>query len=150
VNPDEICPDGALRTTSIELENMLAVIDAHGAASTLVRHNSHEMYFTYDVVETGFSTTPIPAPRFVPPSPAVPRVPGAATGTGNGLQPALRLTPPNIQLSCTVRHFVYFPDAATIQMHAQAALDADWSGVVLWALGYETADVYRALANTTP
>ena len=66
------------------------------------------------------------------------------------LQPALRLTPPTVQLSCTVRHFVYYPDAITIQMHAQAALDAGWSGVVLWALGYETPEVYTALGHTTP
>jgi hypothetical protein len=44
----------------------------------------------------------------------------------------------------------YYPDAITMQQHAQAALDAGWSGVVIWALGYETADVYTALANTVP
>ena len=64
------------------------------------------------------------------------------------MQPALRLTPPTVQLSCTVRHFVYYPDAITIRMHTQAALDAGWAGVVLWALGYETPEVYKALANT--
>ena len=72
------------------------------------------------------------------------------TASSTGLQPALRLTPPSELLSCTVRHFVYYPDATAIQQHAQAALDSGWSGVVLWALGYETADVYAALANTTP
>jgi spore germination protein YaaH len=45
---------------------------------------------------------------------------------------------------------VYFPDATTIQQHSQAALNAGWSGVIIWALGYETADVYSALAATTP
>ncbi len=150
VNTAEICPDGALRTTSIELENVPDVVVAHGAQPTLVRHISGEVFFTYDVVETGYSTTPIPAPPYIRPARTVPAVPTSATGAGAGLQPALRLTPPNVQLSCTVRHFVYYPDATTIQMHAQAALDADWSGVVLWALGYETADVYTLLANTTP
>ncbi len=150
VNTAEICPDGALRTTSIELENVPDVVVAHGAQPTLVRHISGEVFFTYDVVETGYSTTPIPAPPYIRPVRAVPAVPTSATGAGAGLQPALRLTPPNVQLSCTVRHFVYYPDATTIQMHAQAALDAGWSGVVLWALGYETADVYTLLANTTP
>ncbi len=77
-------------------------------------------------------------------------IPGPAIGAANGLQPALRLTPPLTQLSCTVRHFVYYPDATSIQQHAQAALAAGWSGVVIWALGYETADVYTALANTSP
>jgi spore germination protein YaaH len=62
----------------------------------------------------------------------------------------LRLTPPGEQLSCTVRHSVYYPDPVTIQQHAQAAANAGWGGVVLWALGYETPGVYTALAGTTP
>jgi spore germination protein YaaH len=147
-NAAEICPDGALRTSSVELQNVQKLIDAHGATPT--RHISGEMTFTYDVVVTGYSTAPIPAPPYLPPAHVVPAVPGAANGTGAGLQPALRLTPPTIQLSCTVRHFVYYPDHTTIQQHAQAALNAGWSGVVIWALGYETAEVYTALANTTP
>lgn len=144
----EICPDGALKTTSIELQNMPALIAAHGATPT--RHLSGEMTFSYDTVATGYSTQPIPAPPYVRPTHVVPAVGGAANGAVAGLQPALRLAPPSTLLSCTVRHFVYFPDAATIQQHAQAARDAGWSGVVLWALGYETPDVYAALANTTP
>jgi spore germination protein YaaH len=146
----EICPDGALKTSSFELQNSQALIDAHGI--TPARDpNSGEMKFQYDVVATGFRTTALPAPRYVAPAVVVPRVSGSATGdAAGGLQPALRLTPPTTQLSCSVRHFVYFPDATTIQMHAQAALDAGWSGVVIWALGYETPEVYAALANTTP
>ena len=113
VNSSEICPDGALNTSSIELQNMPALIDAHGA--TPARHEqSGEMYFSYDVVATGYSTVPIPAPPYVPPAHVVPAVPGAAKRTtATGLQPALRLTPPTTQLSCTVRHFVYYPDATT-------------------------------------
>lgn len=146
VDSEETCPDNALRTRSIELDNMQGVIDARGVSP--VRHNSGEAYFTYDVVETGYSTTPIPAPPYSPPPSAVSKVANPAASTA--LKPVLRLTPPNVQLSCTVRHFVYYPDAITIQMHAQAALDAGWSGVVLWALGYETREVYDALAQTTP
>ncbi len=148
VNATEFCPDGALSTSSVELEHMQALIDAH--AATPIRHNSGEMTFSYDVVATGYSTTPIPAPPSVPPARVVPTLATSATGDENGLQPALRLTPPTVQLSCTVRHFVYYPDATTIQQHAQAALTAGWSGVVMWALGYETDAVYRALAETTP
>jgi spore germination protein YaaH len=148
VNATEFCPDGALSTSSVELEHMQALIDAHGASP--VRDNAGEMTFSYDVVATGYSTTPIPAPPYVPPGRVVATLATAGTGDDNGLQPALRLTPPTVQLSCTVRHFVHYPDATTIQQHAQAALSAGWSGVVLWALGYETADVYYALANTTP
>ena len=146
VYSSEICPDGALSTSSIELQNMQALIDAKSATPTRDTY-SGEMYFSYDVVVTGYSTVPIPAPPYVPPPKVAPQV---APASGTGLQPALRLTPPSELLSCTVRHFVYYPDAAAIQQHAQAALDAGWSGVVLWALGYETADVYAALANTAP
>ncbi len=147
VHADEICPDGALATHSIELDNMQGVINAHGSPP-LVRHNSGEVYFTYDVVETGYSTTPIPAPPYSPPAGGSPKLTDPALA--GGLRPALRLTPPTVQLSCTVRHFVYYPDAITIGTHAQAAIDAGWGGVVLWALGYETPEVYTALGNTTP
>ena len=150
VNSSEICPDGALNTKSIELQNMPAVIDAHGATPTRLDPSNGEMYFTYDVVVTGYSTKPIPAPPYVRPSHSASSIPGAALGTSTGLQPALRLTPPLVQLSCTVRHFVYYPDATSIQQHAQAALANGWAGVVIWALGYETADVYTALGNTAP
>jgi spore germination protein YaaH len=143
----ETCPDGALSTKSIELQNIPAVVSAHGAQP--VRHTSGEMYFTYDLVVTGFSTKPIPPPPYVPPAQRIASIPGAAIGPG-GLLPALRLAPPSEPLTCTVRHFVYYPDATTIQQHAQAALDNGWGGVVIWALGYETADVYTNLANTTP
>jgi spore germination protein YaaH len=149
LNSAEICPDGALSTSSIELENMQSLIDAHDDAVP-TRHPSGEMTFAYDVVVTGYSTIPIPAPKYVPPAHVVPTVAGPASGTGAGFQPALRLTPPTVQLSCTVHHVVYYPDATAIQTHAQKALDVGWSGVVLWALGYETADVYAALAETTP
>jgi spore germination protein YaaH len=146
----ETCPDGALNTKSIELQNMQSVIDAHGAKPARLDANNGEMYFTYDIVVTGYSTKPVPAPPYVRPAHSAPLIPGAAVGTTTGLQPALRLTPPLVQLSCTVRHFVYYPDATSIQQHAQAALTAGWSGVVIWALGYETADVYMALGNTAP
>ena len=148
VNAGEACPDGALKTTSIELQNMPALIAAHGATPTrLDPLKLGEMYFSYDVVATGYRTTPIPAPPYVPPTHVVPTVAQSASGAVSGLQPALRLTPPTTQLSCTVRHFVYFPDATTIQQHAQAALTNGWSGIVIWALGYETADVYAALGS---
>ncbi|HEY0520992.1 MAG TPA: glycosyl hydrolase family 18 protein [Ilumatobacteraceae bacterium] len=147
VNAAEICPDGALATRSIELDNMQGVIAAHGSP-VLTRDATGEVTFSYDVVATGYSTTPIPAPPYVRPVNGVPSVGNPAASTG--LQPALRLTPPTVQLSCTVRHFVHYGDAITIQMHAQAALNAGWSGVVLWAMGYETREVYDALAMTTP
>lgn len=146
----ELCPDGALSTKSIELQNMQALIDGRGAVPTRLGPTIGEMYFTYDTVATGYSTKPIAPPPYVLPTQQAPTIPGAAAGPSTGLHPALRLTPPTTQLSCTVRHFVYYPDATSIQQHAQAAIDAGWSGVVIWALGYETQDVYQALGNTTP
>ena len=152
VNSTELCPDGALATKSIELQNMQALVDARGATPTRVSpiDKNGEMTFSYDTVATGYRTTPIPAPPYVAPTQRAPTIPGPATSASTGLRPALRLTPPTVQLSCTVRHFVYYPDATSIQQHAQAALNAGWDGVVIWALGYETADVYTALANTAP
>ena len=149
-NVSETCPDGALNTKSIELQNMPAVIAAHGVTPTRRDPSNGEMYFTYDAVVTGYSTKAVPAPPYVRPPHSAPSIPGAALGTSTGLQPALRLTPPLVQLTCTVHHYVYYPDATSIQQHAQAALTAGWAGVVIWALGYETADVYTALGNTAP
>ena len=149
-NSKETCPDGALSTKSIELQNMQVLIDARGASPTRLDPSIGEMYFTYDTVATGYSTKPITPPPYVPPTQRAPTIPGAAGPASTGLQPALRLTPPTTQLSCTVRHYVYYSDATSIQRHAQAALDAGWSGVVIWALGYETQDVYESLSNTTP
>jgi spore germination protein YaaH len=149
-DPNETCPDGALNTVSTELENIPAVIAAHPGFPTPSRIPTGEMLFQYDVVATGISSTPIAAPPYVPPANVVSTVVNAATGTAAGLQPALRLLPPADPRSCTVHHSLYFPDATTIQMHAQAARTAGWGGVILWALGYETQAVYEALANTTP
>jgi spore germination protein YaaH len=142
----ETCPDGSLKTSSVEMQNMPALIDAHGA--TPARDVSGEMAFSYDIVVTGPNTTPVPPPVFVPPAHVVPTVKAAANGAAAGLQPARRRAPPPFDVTCTVRHFVHYPDATSIQQHAQAALAAGWSGVVIWALGYETGDVYTALANT--
>ena len=110
-----------------------------------------EMTFTYDTVATGYRTTPIlgaavrAARQRVPPSPV------PADGASSRPQPALRLTPPTVQLSCTVRHFVYYPDATSIQQHAQAALNAGWVGCRdLGAAATRRRRLRRASANTTP
>ena len=66
------------------------------------------------------------------------------------MQPAQRLNPPSSIVSCTVRHTAWFPDAASLQNRAQHAMNNGWRGIVIWALGYETADVLPALANVGP
>ena len=134
---DEICPDG--------VEDQQRRIGEHASVS---RPTPPTRFVTTRASGTS-RTTSLPQasapPRFrrrrtCPLHAVVRTVVTAASGTG--LQPALRLSPPGEQLSCTVRHFVYYPDPVTIQQHAQAALDAGWGGVVLWALGYETSGVY--------
>jgi spore germination protein YaaH len=141
-NSKETCPDGALTTKSIELENMAGVVAARGVAPR--RDVSGEMTVTYDTVVSGLRSAPIPAPTFVPPAIRANTI-APATGNASGLQPALRLTPPDMQVTCTVRHFVYYPDEYSIQDHAKAALAAGWSGIVIWALGYEIPEVYYRL-----
>jgi hypothetical protein len=47
--------------------------------------------------------------------------------------------------TCAVTRDVWYPDAASIAQKAQVALDAGASGVFIWALGYESADVAGAL-----
>jgi hypothetical protein len=50
-----------------------------------------------------------------------------------------------------VKHTVYYPDAASILQRAQAAVAAHWSGIVIWALGYEDSSaVLTALAGVAP
>jgi spore germination protein YaaH len=147
-NSKETCPDGALTTKSVELQNVAAL--AASRAATPKRDGSGEMTFTYDTVVSGLRTAPLPAPPFVP-GPTRPNTIGApAQGNSAGLQPAVRLTPPDMQVTCTVRHFVYYPDEYSIQDHAKAALAAGWSGIVIWALGYEIPEVYYRLAEIAP
>jgi spore germination protein YaaH len=145
-NAKETCPDGALTRKSIELQKMAAWAASHGGTPIADPGGSGEMYFTYDAVVSGLRSAPIPAPTFVPP-PTRANTVAPATGNTDGLQPALRLTPPDQQVTCTVRHFVYYPNEYSIQAHAQAALNAGWSGIVLWALGYEIPEVYYRLGE---
>ena len=143
-NSREVCPSGALRTTSLQMENSAALITSKGA--TPVRDVSGEMRFTYTEVASGYRTAPIPAPPYVPPPTQIESVPGAA----DSLVPAKRLAPPSTIVTCTVEHRVFYPDAQSVQQRTQAALDAGWRGSILWALGYETADVWSALGAISP
>jgi spore germination protein YaaH len=143
-NSREVCPGGALKTTSVQMENAAALISSKGA--TPVRDVSGEMRFTYSEVVSGYRTAPIPAPPYVPPPTRIETVPGAAAS----LVPAKRLAPPSTIVSCTVEHRVFYPDAQSVQQRTQAALDAGWRGSILWALGYETADVWTALGAISP
>ena len=89
-NSTEICPDGALTTKSIELQNMPALIDARGATPSRSTPAMVRCTFTYDVVATGYSTKPIPPPPFVPPHATQHLDSRPGSGATSGLQPALR------------------------------------------------------------
>ena len=143
-NSKEICPAGALKTTSLQMENAAALIAAKGA--TPVRDASGEMRFTYTVIESGYRTAPLPAPPYVPPPTRIERVPSGA----DSFVGARRLAPPSTIVTCSVEHRVYYPDATSVQQRTQAALAAGWRGSILWALGYETPDVWSSLGAISP
>ena len=50
-------------------------------------------------------------------------------------------------VSCVVRRTVYYPDAQAVVDRANAALAGGLSGIAVWALGYESPDVWAALAT---
>ena len=139
----EVCPEGALQShDSIEMTEGPALATANGA--TPVRDSSGEMKLVWDVKVSGPRGTSIPPPKWTAPRPAVTTIGRPAVGTG--LAPALRLAPAGIT-TCTVRHIAYYPDATIIRQRAEAALAAGWSGVAIWAMGYEDSSVYEALGD---
>jgi len=139
----ETCPDGALSTKSVQMNAAPALAASRGLTPT--RNTTYgEMTFGWAEKVTGPRGAPIPPPILVPPSNQIPSIMGAADPTG--LQPAQRLKPLSI-VTCTVQHTVYYPDAESIRQRAAAALGAGWSGIVIWALGYESADVFDALGS---
>ena len=136
-NSKETCPDGALKPVdSITMRETAGLASAHGA--TPVRHSSGEVTLSWTEKVTGATRQP---PAYVPPTTKVSTISRAA---GSGLQRAVRLGTQRI-VTCTVTHVVYVPDAQTLRTSAQAALNAGWSGIAIWAFGYETAEAYAAL-----
>jgi spore germination protein YaaH len=135
----EICPDGALGRKSVQLANVAALAVAHKV--TPVRHSSGEITFGWDERVTGPSKSP---PTGTIPDMVVDGVNGFASNTG--LQPAYRMRLTKI-VTCTVRHIVFSPDAASIRQRVDLALAAKWSGAIVWALGYENTDLYRTLGK---
>jgi hypothetical protein len=142
---NEICPDGAVTRASVLMRNGPSLAAANG--QTPVRHISSEMTFGWTEVVTGPRTAPIPPPPWPPlPSVIAERLERAANA-GGGLLPAVRLSPPSTPVTCTIQHTVFYPDGVSIRQRADAALAAGWSGIVMWAMGYESVDVYEQLAG---
>ena len=132
------CPTNApTGTFGVQMENVGGLVSKPGAV--LVRDDSGEMKLTYDEVFTGSGTT-IPPPEVAPPSN---RTDSVAPADLNGLQTAVRLG----GSTCAIRRTVYFPDAETVFQRASAALNAGLSGIAVWAMGYETDDVWQRLSQ---
>jgi hypothetical protein len=139
-NAAETCPSGALaKPDSITLRETAALASSHGV--TPQRHSSGELTFSWTESKTGPTTVP---PEYVPITSTIDRIEAGIARTG--LVPAIRLGRERI-VTCTVRHVVFVPDATSIRRSADAALAAGWSGIAMWAVGYETADVYQALGG---
>ena len=136
----QVCPDRAsFGHKSLDMSATTALAAAHHVKPT--RDASGELTFAWDEKVTG--------PRITPPviqsiGPAVTAV--TSRGDNAGLQPALRLGSP-VPVTCTVRHVVFVPDAASMRASVSAALAAHWSGAIVWALGYENTALYQQLST---
>ena len=142
-NADEVCTDSALRSAdSIEMTEGPQLAEANGV--TPVRDSSGELKLVWDVAVTGPRGTALAPPRWTAPTPNITTVTRSANSATYA--PALRLAPAGMT-TCTVRHIVYYPDATVIRQRAEAALAAGWSGVAIWAMGYEDVSMYQALGG---
>lgn len=137
------CPSNAsLGTTSVQMSNAASLAASKGA--TPVRDVSGEMTFTYDTVFEGTLSMSLTPPTYTPPATPAAQVEEADP---TGLAPAVRVMAPGAPVKCTVRRTVYYPDATSVLQRAQAAVDAGISGIAIWALGYETSDVWSLLST---
>jgi hypothetical protein len=132
------CPANApIATVAVQMENVGGLVAKEGAV--VERDPSGELKLIYDEVFTG-SGTSSPPPAYSPPADPTDDLAPADPG---GLQFAVRLG----GATCVVRRTVYFPDVVTVVQRANAALAAGLSGIAIWALGYETDDLWAHLAG---
>ena len=133
----EVCPNGVTGRTSFPITGTAAL--AATAHRTPTHDVSGELTFSWDERVTGLRTTPPTLPEPVGTINTITDIPVVT-----GLQPALRI---GTSVTCTVHHTVFAPDPTNLTTKAQRAADAGWSGIVMWALGYETSDLYTALGT---
>ncbi|MEO5900502.1 MAG: glycosyl hydrolase family 18 protein [Ilumatobacteraceae bacterium] len=134
------CPDST-RVSTLSVTTINAPGIAPDGVTPQRDDTTGEMTFSWNETSTGlhtFSTATI-APPVLPASPP----PVIVEADGNA--PAVRLGPPPATVTCTVKHTVFYPDAASIAQKAQVAVASGWAGVIIWAAGYESDDVYDAL-----
>jgi spore germination protein YaaH len=135
------CPANAsIATQSVQMENVAALASAHGA--TPVRDVSGELTFGWDQTFTGSQNSVVVPPDYIPPTVYANTL---APADDAALKPALRILPPGATVTCTVHRTVFVPDAQSVKDRAVAALNAGISGIAIWALGYETPDVWTQL-----
>ena len=144
-NSKEVCPDGALSHSDFTMKETAGLAAAHKVTPVRDPAGSGELTFSWDQVVTGRRTKPITPPVWTPPTVTIPVIDDTADTVG--LQPAVRLAPPETPVTCTVHHVVFAPDAGSVRQRADAAVAAHWSGIILFALGYETTDIYSSLAG---
>ena len=145
----DTCPAGATFRDSITLHETAPLAASVGIEP--VRHVSGELTFEWtEVVEgtTAAGSSGTAGTAAIGSFAAIDRI--GEPVTLSGLQPAVRLNPPDPPATCTIQHTVFVPDAATLRGRAEGALAAGWSGIAIWALGYETADVYEFLGDIEP
>jgi spore germination protein YaaH len=136
------CPTNASTgTVAVQMESAAQLAADHGA--TPLRDASGEMKFTYEVTYTGSKSGPTAAPVLPTPSTYANSTQPIAVGE---LRPALRLDASG-STTCTVRRTVYFPDELTVVQRANAVVAAGFSGIAIWALGYETTALWGPLSG---
>jgi len=136
------CPDNAsLSKLSVQTQNAAALAASKGA--TPVREPGGEMMFTYDTSYTGTTNQSLSPPGYVPPVDIAPRL---AEADPAELKPAVRVRAPGAPVTCTVQRTVVYPDVQSVVDRAKAALAAGMAGIAIWALGYESPDLWNALA----
>ena len=137
----ETCPDGALSRDAVLMKNIATETAGH----TAVRDGSGELKFEWTSIVTGPRTKALTPPVIPPSSIVIAEINSAAAGSP--LQPALRLSTPSPSVTCTVQHTVYVPDEFSVDQRSDAAQAAGWRGIVMWAFGYETDNLYTVLAS---
>ncbi len=142
-NATDLCPDGAVFTDSVTMEEAPGLAARHSRTPTRDTNGWGEMTFTWDEVVSG-PRTAAAAPAYTPPATQVGQVNGT---TDPALTPAVRLNPPSSYVTCTVTHRVYYADEWTIRQRAEAAIAAGWKGIYIWALGYEHVNTWTVLSN---
>ncbi len=136
------CPSGTnLASASPATDDAVKLASSHGAVPT--RDVSGEMTFWYESQYAGTLTTTTVPPAYQPPATTMDVIDEA---DASALSPARRVMPPGASVSCTVRWTVFYPDTQSVVDRAVAALDAGLGGIAIWALGYETDDLWPALA----